>query len=212
MRRLLALAALVLGSGCALTTVQGSWVAPEQKPPMGRTLVVGLSREETWARSFEEQMSMRLRSAGVEATPLSAVEQDGLRTQSADEALKSVDAIVAREGFDAVLVGYLGGPSVEAEPYIGYSPWWGWAWGPWWGPGYYGYGSYGAYGPAWTVIPTWRVETRLFETAGGRKLVWSMVATTEDDPLSALHDIGNEAMERLSRVGLIPLVKTTDSS
>lgn len=202
------LAFLALLTACSTTRVQGTWAADERPASLQRTLVVGLSEEVTWARSFESEVVRRLKAAGVDAVPLSQLEHNGLRQKTADESRAELRAIVEAHGFDTVLVGHLSGLEAEVEAVevrpMAFDPWWGWAWGGWWyGPGY-GYPYFGYAAPAYSVRRNWRVETRLFEGQGERQLIWSMVVTTEQEPLKAIDDVADTTVEQLAQEELLP--------
>lgn len=197
---------LALLVGCATTQVRGTWAAPEQ-PSWQRVLVVGMAAETTWARSFESSMTERLRDAGLDAVPLSEVEVNGLREKTAQESRAEIEALVAEHGFDAVLVGHLSGVDLEVEPNytptLTFGPWWGHAWGGWWyGPGY-GYPFFGYAAPSYYVQRNWRVETRLFDAHDDRRLLWSMVLTTYEEPLRVIPKITGETMKQLVKRGLV---------
>ncbi len=133
--------------GCASTHVEATWSNPQYAghAPAGRILVVGLTRDETVRRLFEDSMAAALRSRGVDALrsydTVSAPLPDGggpalmeaAKRAGAVRVLSS--ALVARQHIQQVTV----------EPV----PTWGWD--------YYGwYGYYWPYGYA-------RTETRDFE-------------------------------------------------
>lgn len=192
----------------ALLAASATLIAPAtaQQTPR-RTLVIGMSEEPAWARTFELQMVERLRLAGVDAVPLSQVELAGLRELPAEEARDAINTIVVNHGFEAVLVGHLSAGEVEVEPYVGevrlFTPWLSYAWGGWWyglrqGMPYFGYVA-----PAYDVTQNWRVESRLFDTRDDQQL-WSMVLTTSVDPTWALPTVTQAALEQLWRRGLLP--------
>lgn len=191
---------------CAAAALLAATPASAQARPQ-RTLVIGMSAETAWAHAFEQQMTERLRAAGMDAVPLSQVELAGLRELPADEAQQAIDTLVVNHGFDAVLVGHLSSAQVEIAPYEGevrlFTPWLSHPWGGWWYGLNFGFPYFGYVAPAIDVQQHWRVEARLFQTRDDQPL-WSMVLNTSVDPTWVLPTITQTALEQLWRQGLLP--------
>ena len=212
MRRTLALLGLLaLAAGCATTDVRSSWVSDQRPSGMGKTLVIGLSDRPAWARTFEDRMTTELRNTGVQAVPLSTIESRGLREiDDPRVALAEIEQLAMREGFDSVMIGHLLGARKDVEyvspsPYMGLEPYWSSTWGTYgYGLGYggtgYGPTSYGAY-PTQDI--SWRMETRLFDTRGERRPLFSLTMSSEGEPTQAVPELVTESMNRLHDTGLL---------
>lgn len=176
-RAALALLAAVALAGCAAPTVLNTqWKNPQAagKPPMRSILVMGITKDPTNRRVFEDQMVAQLAARGVKAVPsyqfapnAGAVEQVKL-----EQAVK-----------EAGVAGVLLTRVVNISEQVNVSP--GMVMGP---PMGYGFGGfYGFYGGMWatsyvvppTVYTTQHVaaDTRLFETTNFT-LLWSGSTTT----------------------------------
>jgi hypothetical protein len=166
---------LLLGvSACATTQIEATWSNPEfaNRPRGGRVLVVGVTRDDTARRLYEDAMAAQLRSRGVDAirsydsvaSPLA----DGGGTALIDAAKRNnatgilSSALVAREHVQRVRV----------DP----APPWGWD--------YYGwYGYYWPYGYARVEtddFDRYYVSTTLTDVSSG-KIFWS-ARTRSDTP------------------------------
>jgi hypothetical protein len=171
----LALAAWLV-AGCApATRLTNAWVDPSFKgPPFRSILVLGISQNPGERRTFEDEFSAKLRSAGVNAVPgYTLLPEDGKVEKSVLEAaLRKIGAdgaIVARvlavDRRTAYSPGY-----VTVIPSVGYAR-----------------GFYGFYGSAVAIStpPTPYqydvvvVETSLWQTRDGT-LVWSATTQTTD--------------------------------
>jgi hypothetical protein len=165
-----------LVAGCApATRLTNAWVDPSYKgPPFRHILVLGISQNPGERRTFEDEFSSQLRSAGVNAVPgYTVLPEDGKVEKSVLEAaLKRISAdgaIVARvlavDRKTAYSPGY-----VTVIPSVGYAR-----------------GFYGFYGSAMAIStpPTPYqydvvvVETSLWQTRDGT-LVWSATTQTTD--------------------------------
>jgi len=85
------LAAII--SGCASTTLTNSWRAPDYSGSLKSMVVVGLSKQASVRRVFEDEFALQLRNRGIDAVPSytlipedGQVEEDRLRAavESAD--------------------------------------------------------------------------------------------------------------------------------
>jgi len=94
-----ALTALLLG-GCASTSLVNQWKAPDYTGgPMRKVLVVGVTKQPSLRRVFEDEFAARLEAAGVNAVPsYTVIKEDG----QADEAV--LESAVQGLGADGVLV------------------------------------------------------------------------------------------------------------
>lgn len=166
------LVALVI-SGCATTHVDSQWLSPDfaGRKLTGKLLVVGISRDDTVRRLYEDEMSAQLvlrkietaRSYELIAGPLVSNGPDALmragREAGANLILTSV--VVSREHVDRVVS--------EPMPRMG-SNFDGW------------YGYYWPYAYVRTEVRTfdrYTVITSLSDAATG-KIMWSASTETED--------------------------------
>lgn len=173
-----ALAGLIL-SGCSSTTLTGSWSNPEYTGRLSNIYVVGVSRQETRRRIFEDAFGEQLLRYGMRSIPSY---RDLPEAESADR--KVIDAKVLANGADAVLLtrildqrtekvvtpGRISGyRTVPGYGYRGYAPL----------PHYYRYDSYYdrryemIYEPATvTRFKVLTLESNLYAAATG-ELIWS---------------------------------------
>lgn len=176
-RAALALLAAAALAGCAAPTVLNTqWMNPQAagKPPMRSILVMGITKDPTNRRVFEDQMVAQLATRGVRAVPSYQFAPDA----GAVEQVKLEQAVK-----EAGVAGVLLTRVVNVSEQVNVSP--GMVMGP---PMGYGFGGfYGFYGGMWatsyvvppTVYTTQHVaaDTRLFETANF-SLLWSATTTT----------------------------------
>lgn len=96
----LPLVLLLLGAGCASTTLTSVWRDPTYAGgPLKTVLVMGISEETGIRRIFEDEFSAKLRSIGVVAIPsYTLIPQDGPAERAA------LDAAIATAGAQGVLV------------------------------------------------------------------------------------------------------------
>ena len=175
-RATLALLAAAL-AGCAAPTVLNTqWMNPQAagRPPMRSILVMGITKDPTNRRVFEDQMVAQLAARGVKAVPSYQFAPNA----GAVEQVK-LEQVVKEAGVAGVLLTRV----VNVSEQVNVSP--GMVMGP---PMGYGFGGfYGFYGGMWAtsyVVPpqvytTQHVaaDTRLFETANFT-LLWSGSTTT----------------------------------
>lgn len=171
--RVLLAAFLLLGAGCASTTLTSVWRDPSYSGgPFRTVLVMGISKEAGIRRIFEDEFSAKLRSVGVTAIPsYTLISQDG------EAARAELDAAIAKAGAQGVLVtrllrierrtDYAPGYS-RAVPAVGYYR------------NFHGYYASSwaplAYSPQRIDYDIVALETNLWRPQGG-ELVWS--GTTE---------------------------------
>ncbi len=175
-RAVLVFGAALLSACAAPTVLNTQWVNPQfaGKPPMRSILVLGITKDPTNRRLFEDQMVAQLATRGVMAVPSYRFATD----VGAMEQVKLEQAVK-----EAGVAGVLLSRVVNVTEQIHVTP--GMVMGP---PMGYGFGGfYGYYGGMWatshyappTVHTTQHVaaDTRLFETAN-YTLVWSASTTT----------------------------------
>ncbi len=96
---------LVFLSGCATTTLTGVWKNPEYSgKTIHKVLVVGVARQDTYRRIFEDEFSRELQARGVSATPsytLFTLEE--LKNE------KAAAAKVKARGFDFMIISKITG-------------------------------------------------------------------------------------------------------
>ena len=192
-RGALVLGAALLGACAAPTVLNTQWANPQfaGKPPLRSVLVMGITKDPTNRRVFEDQMVAQLAARGVQAVPSYrfAPEAGAVDQVKLEQAVKQ-----------AGVAGVLLSRVVNVTEQMHVSP--GMVMGP---PMGYGFGGfYGYYGGMWgasyvmppTVYTTQHVaaDTRLFETAN-YTLVWS--ASTSTTPGSGSVEALFEQFSRL---------------
>jgi len=164
MRMMLVVVALAI-AGCASVSVTNQWRDPAYAgPPAINFVVVGIARNETTRRVFEDTFVADLRAAGVQAQPAYT------QIEAGENGKVKLTDLVRESGADAVLTTRV----QRVQQKLNVSP----------GPSYYsGYGGfYGWYGGAWASTPTVSqyevvtLETNVWDPKSGT-LIWA--ATTE---------------------------------
>jgi hypothetical protein len=166
-------ALLLVGAGCASTTLTSVWRDPSYSGgPLRSVLVMGISEETGVRRIFEDEFSARLKSVGVIATPsYTLIPQDG----PAERAV--LDAAIARAGAQGVLVTRL----LRIERRTNYAPGYVWAVPA---VGYYR-NFHGYYSSAWVRYAPPQafdydivaLETNLWSPRQG-ELIWSGITAS----------------------------------
>jgi len=173
--------ALLLG-GCAATQIINQWSNPNYPAAsFKRILVIGVSKQSSIRRTFEDEFVARLKAAGTAAVPgYEFIPEDGQAEES------RLAQAVKQAGADAVITTRL----VRVEKQAEYIPG---TYGP-----YPGFGYYRWYSNAWVGFyepPRLRFydiyisETSLYDVRNDR-LVWSGIAKT-----TKLDDIRSEIQE-----------------
>jgi hypothetical protein len=175
-RAALLLGAALIGACAAPTVLNTQWVDPKiaGKPPMRSMLVLGITKDPTDRRNFEDRMVAQLSARGVKAVPSYQFAPDA----GAMEQVR-LEQVVKQAGVAGVLLTRV----VNVSEQVHVAP--GMVMGP---PLGYGFGGfYGYYGGMWaasyttppTVYTTQHVaaDTRLFETSHFT-VVWSASTTT----------------------------------
>jgi hypothetical protein len=141
---------LCLLAACATTTVDGTWTRPEIAGQRidGPVLVVGVARDETVRRIYEDDMVAKLGARGIKAARSYEVVPGALDGEGPDRLLQAARSAGARYLLSTAVIG------VDVEQTV-YSD-------PWAYPGFAGYrGWYGAYWgmawPAYTQVRTYPV-------------------------------------------------------
>ncbi len=173
----LAAAAVIALAGCATSTeLNAQWVNPQagNRIPVKSVMVMGINRDSTARRIYEDAMVTQLNARGIKAVQsYKSVPGDGPAEQQA------IQAAVASVGADAVLISRTVSVSneVRVSPGLVAGPPWGFGW-----PGFYGY-YHGFWSAAYAVPPSVYtvqnvlVDTRLFD-AKEYVLLWSGSSTT----------------------------------
>ena len=203
-RMALIFGALLLGACAAPTVLNTQWVNPQfvGKPPMRSVLVLGITKDPTNRRIFEDQMVAKLGARGVRAVPSYRFAPDA----GAVEQVR-LEQVVKEAGVSGVLLSRV----VNVTEQLNVSP--GMVTGP---PMGYGFGGfYGYYGGMWatsyymppTVYTTQHVaaDTRLFETTNFT-LVWSASTTTTPSGGSVesmFQQFGQLIVDSMAKDGLV---------
>lgn len=164
-------------SGCVTSTaLNAQWVNPQagNRLPVKSVMVMGINRDSTARRIYEDAMVAELNARGIKAVQsYKSVPGDGPAEQQA------IQAAVASAGADAVLISRTVSVTNEVRVSPGYvaGPPWGFGW-----PGFYGYyhsywsAAY-AFPPSVYTVQNVLVDTRLFD-AKEYLLLWSGSSTT----------------------------------
>ncbi len=176
-------AATVLLASCATSTqFNAQWLNPEagDRLPVRNVLVIGISRDTTARRIYEDAMVAQLAARGVKAQPAyKSLPDDGPASQPA------MEKAVRNAGADAVLISRTVSVTneVRVSPGMVMGPPMGFGWG-----GFYGY-YHGMWSSAYAIPPSVYtvqnivVDTRLFD-AKDFMLLWSGSSTT--NPTSSM--------------------------
>jgi hypothetical protein len=168
--------ALVLLASCASTSIQSTWMDPSfTGGPFKKIFVIGLARDVTSVRIFEDIMVARLQAAGVQAVPAYQ-----LIPENAAVPEPVLEDAVRKSGADGMLMTRLLGVQTQVNASTVMVP--GPMMGPGFGPGWGGPGWWGAYNSWWAVpqVTTTQIataETTLFD-ASNRRIVWTATSQT----------------------------------
>jgi hypothetical protein len=168
-------AALLL-SACASTQFNAQWLNPEagSRLPVRNVLVIGISRDTTARRVYEDTMVAQLAARGVKAQPsYRSLPDDGPAAQPA------IERAVSEAGADAVLISRTISVinEIRVSPGMVMGPPYGFGWG-----GFYGF-YHGMWASAYAIPPSVYtvqnvvVDTRLFD-AKDFMVLWSGSSTT----------------------------------
>ncbi len=174
---LLLTAAVLALSGCATSTqLNAQWVNPQagSRLPVKSVMVMGINRDSTARRIFEDAMVAQLAARGVKAVQsYKVLPDDGPSEQQA------IQSALKNAGADAVLISRTVSVTneVRVSPGLVAGPPWGFGW-----PGFYGY-YHGFWSTAYSIPPSVYsvqnvlVDTRLFDVKE-YTLLWSGSSTT----------------------------------
>jgi hypothetical protein len=197
---LIAVAAVVLLSSCASTTLDGVWVDPEYAgEDMDNFLIIAIAESEGNRRSYESTVAEKLSKKNVRAIPGHTVLPNG---QDINE--DTVGPVIDENNIDAIVVTRVLGvdQSTSYVPGSTYAV-----------PNSYYYGFYGYYSRSYAVVhepgyyqenTTYLLETNLYD-ASNAKLVWSGISKSFN-PSSASQVIGELStlvVDNLKKNGLI---------
>lgn len=170
-------AAALLLSACATSTqINAQWVNPEagKRLPVKSVLVIGITRDTTARRVYEDTMVAQLAARGVKAQPsYRSLPDDGPAPRPA------IEMAIKDMGADAVLISRTVSVTseVRVSPGMVMGPPYGFGWG-----GFYGY-YHGMWSSAYATPPSVYtvqnvvVDTRLFD-AKDFMVLWSGSSTT----------------------------------
>lgn len=171
-------AAVVIGlSACATSTeLNAQWVNPQagNRLPVKSVMVMGINRDSTARRIYEDAMVVQLAARGVKSVQsYKSLPGDGPAEQQA------IQSALAGLGADSVLISRTVSVSNEVRVSPGFvaGPPWGFGW-----PGFYGY-YHGFWSAAYALPPSVYtvqnvlVDTRLFDVKE-YTLLWSGSSTT----------------------------------
>ncbi len=161
----------VLVSACATTQINSVWKDPSYQAHPSRIMVIGVVKNPTTRRIFEDEFARQLRAHGAEATASYSEFPD---TQQGNDV--AIAEKVKQMGVDTVLITrlvskktvlvYVPGTPYYPPPYYG-------TW-----PDYYRYGQRAMFTPDRIVEDEYAViETNLYE-AGNNKLIWAASSET----------------------------------
>jgi hypothetical protein len=133
MLKLAALTAAVLLAGCASTELVNQWSNPDYRAPsFKRAMIIGVTRQTSIRRTFEDEFVFQLKAAGVDAVPsYRYIEEDG---QVDEGRLKQA---VTQAGADAAIITRLVKHEQKSEitpgfyqpaPAFGFYGWYSWGW------------------------------------------------------------------------------------
>jgi hypothetical protein len=196
----LALAAALGLTACAASTkIVNQWVSPDYTSPRFRKImVIGVSKQASIRRTFEDEFVTQLKAAGVEAVPSYLyIPEDGQVDES------RLQAAVKQAGADAVIITRLVRVEKKSEVSPGfYRP----------GP----VGFYGGYSAAWLgyyepprvyQYDVYVSETSLYDM---NQLVWAGTAETTDtgDISKEIKGYVVTVIDALKNRNLLPSSKT----
>lgn len=164
-------ATALVGCSSTRTKVRGTWVeSGVNAADLGKTLVIGMSKNEGRRRIFENAFAQELKLFNIDASPSYTVMPDD-DTKMTESQLK---AMLQKNGYDSVIVTRLTDQRTETSYTPGYA---------YTTPAWYG-GFYGYYGSAWNTVysPGYlsteqvvTLETNIYHVKDG-KLIWAAVS------------------------------------
>jgi hypothetical protein len=198
---------VVLLASCASTSIQSTWMDPSfTGGPFKKIFVIGLARDVTSVRIFEDIMVARLQAGGVQAVPAyQFIPEDA---QVPEPVLEEA---VRKSGADGMLMTRLLGVQTQVNASTVMVP--GPVMGPGFGPGWGGPGWWVAYNSWWAVpqVTTTQIataETTLFD-ASNRRIVWTATSQTFN-PQSVQQEapgLADQVIAALRSRNLLPAAK-----
>jgi hypothetical protein len=172
---LLLFPALLVASSCTTTKLEGSWISPKFRNQRlaGRVIVVGVARDETVRRVYEDVMAAGLAARGVEAVRSYEITPQAIDHKTGDAIFAAARGQGARYILSTAVLARGKKTVVHEElgPYVGLASYRGW------------YGTYwAATFPARTTVREYDVysaETSITDVASDR-LQWT--ARTKSTP------------------------------
>jgi len=140
----------LLQVACATTTLDGSWTRPEfaGKRLQGPVLVVGVARDDTVRRLYEDEMVARLGARGVKALRSYELVPGALQDDSVERLQQAARKAGATHLLSTAVIGQ------EREAVVYQDPWI-----------YGGWGGYrGWYGSYWGMAYPVRTDVRVYRT------------------------------------------------
>jgi len=140
----------VLLVACATTTLDGSWTRPEfsGKRLQGPVLVVGVARDDTVRRVYEDEMAVRLGARGVRVLRSYELVPGALQDDSVGRLQQAARKAGATHMLSTAVIGQ------EREAFVYQDPWI-----------YGGWGGYrGWYGSYWGMAYPVRTDVRVYKT------------------------------------------------
>ena len=129
----------LLLAACAATTVDGTWTRPGMAGQRidGPVMVVGVARDETVRRIFEDDMAAKLAARGIRATRSYETMPSALDGEGPERLLQAARAASARYLLSTAVIGVDVEQTVYADPwayagFAGYRGWYGTYWGMAW--------------------------------------------------------------------------------
>ena len=201
-------AAMLLATACATTKVTSDWKDPSYAKKPGKMLVMALLDDGGQRRLLEDELTNKLKSAGVDAVPGYTV-----LPETGTAAKEVIEAKVRELGADSVFMTrlvdrrkveqYVPGSGAYYPPsgyhsmygYYGYQPY---AYG-------YGAGGVGPYTPGYTKETVYNIaEANLYDAATG-KLVWSARTESEmrGNDRKAVDSYASQIVKSLKKQGLV---------
>jgi len=135
---------------CATTTLDGSWTRPEfaGKRLQGPVLVVGVARDDTVRRVYEDEMAARLGARGVKVLRSYELVPGALQDDSVERLQQAARKAGATHMLSTAVIGQ------EREAFVYQDPWI-----------YGGWGGYrGWYGSYWGMAYPVRTDVRVYKT------------------------------------------------
>lgn len=191
-------AGIALLAGCAATRLDAQWSNPEfaGAAVSGRVFVVGVTRDDTSRRLYEDAMAAQLVGRGLQVTRSYEVLTVAPPSDGGDALLAAARGAGAAAMITSAIVGHERVHQVVTEPL----PAWAWGYRGW-------YGHYWSLAYARTEVRTYDrylVGTSLTDVGSGR-IVWTARTSTEA-PVSVEAEIKAFAalvVEALAKAGLL---------